>query len=228
MPDFDVDFCIKGRERVIDYVRHKYDVPPEEAEGKPPEENLKVAQIITFGKMKSKAVIRDVGRVLAIPYGDVDAIAKLVPNVLNVTLKEAFELEPEFQRLREACKKILRGVGIETGGCNVQFALDPKSDRFVVIEMNPRVSRSSALASKATGFPIAKLAALVAVGYSLDEIDNDITKKTPASIDTLPSHPYNAASSLKVDFSRRSPSCRSLLSSPRISSASGNMDFGSA
>ncbi len=88
--------------------------------------------------------------------------------------------DKEFQRLREACKKILRGVGIETGGCNVQFALDPKSDRYVVIEMNPRVSRSSALASKATGFPVAKLAALVAVGYSLDEIQNDITKKTPA------------------------------------------------
>lgn len=88
--------------------------------------------------------------------------------------------DKEHQRLREASKKIIEGVGVETGGCNIQFALDPQSDRWIVVEMNPRVSRSSALASKATGFPIAKLAALLAVGYSLDEIQNDITKKTPA------------------------------------------------
>lgn len=88
--------------------------------------------------------------------------------------------DKEHQRLREACKKIAEGVGIETGGCNIQFALDPQSDRWVVIEMNPRVSRSSALASKATGFPIAKIAALVAVGFHLDELKNDITEKTPA------------------------------------------------
>jgi DNA polymerase-3 subunit alpha len=99
MPDFDVDFCIKGRDRVIDYVRKKYDLP--EQEGSLPEERLKVSQIITFGKMKSKAVIRDVGRALGIPYGDVDAIAKLIPNVLNITLKEAFEKEPKFAELRE-------------------------------------------------------------------------------------------------------------------------------
>lgn len=98
MPDFDVDFCIKGRERVIQYVRDKYNLKVEE--GRPIEEFLKVAQIITFGKMKSKAVIRDVGRALGIPYSDVDAIAKMVPNVLNITLKEAFEMEPGFGQLR--------------------------------------------------------------------------------------------------------------------------------
>lgn len=91
--------------------------------------------------------------------------------------------DKEHQRLREACKKIAEGVGIQTGGCNIQFALDPHSDRWVVVEMNPRVSRSSALASKATGFPIAKIAALLAVGYSLDEISNDITRETPASFE---------------------------------------------
>ncbi len=100
MPDFDVDFCIKGRERVIDYVRDKYNFKPTVENSKPLEEILRVAQIITFGKMKSKAVIRDVGRVLGIPYSDVDAIAKLIPNVLNISLKEAYELEPEFQNLR--------------------------------------------------------------------------------------------------------------------------------
>jgi carbamoyl-phosphate synthase large subunit len=91
--------------------------------------------------------------------------------------------DKEIQRLREASKKIVAGVGVETGGCNIQYALDPQSERWVVVEMNPRVSRSSALASKATGFPIAKLAAMLAVGFSLDEIQNDITQKTPASFE---------------------------------------------
>jgi len=100
MPDFDVDFCIKGRDRVIDFVRKKYDL----AEGLP-EERLKVSQIITFGKMKSKAVIRDVGRAMGMPYTDVDAIAKLIPNQLNITLSEAFEKEPQFNQLRERDSK---------------------------------------------------------------------------------------------------------------------------
>jgi carbamoyl-phosphate synthase large subunit len=86
----------------------------------------------------------------------------------------------EYQRMRDAAAAIIRAIGVETGGCNIQFAVHPKTGRMVVIEMNPRVSRSSALASKATGFPIAKMAAKLAVGYTLDEIPNDITKKTPA------------------------------------------------
>ncbi|MBD3271433.1 MAG: carbamoyl-phosphate synthase large subunit [Elusimicrobia bacterium] len=86
----------------------------------------------------------------------------------------------EYQRMRDAAFKVIRAIGVETGGSNIQFAVDPQDGRMVVIEMNPRVSRSSALASKATGFPIAKIAALLAVGFRLDEIPNDITKKTPA------------------------------------------------
>ena len=78
---------------------------------------------------------------------------------------------------------MIRAVGVETGGSNIQFAVNPETDEIVVIEMNPRVSRSSALASKATGFPIAKIAARLAVGYALEEIDNDITRKTPASFE---------------------------------------------
>ncbi len=89
----------------------------------------------------------------------------------------------EYQRLRNATIRIMREIGVECGGSNVQFSLDPHSDRMVVIEMNPRVSRSSALASKATGFPIAKFAAKLAVGYTLDEIQNDITRETPASFE---------------------------------------------
>ena len=86
----------------------------------------------------------------------------------------------QYQKLRDASLDIIRAIGVETGGSNIQFAYSPESDELVVIEMNPRVSRSSALASKATGFPIAKIAAKLAVGYTLDEISNDITRKTPA------------------------------------------------
>ncbi|HEY5528350.1 MAG TPA: carbamoyl-phosphate synthase large subunit [Thermoleophilia bacterium] len=86
----------------------------------------------------------------------------------------------QYQRLRDASLAIIRAIGVETGGSNIQFAYSPETDELVVIEMNPRVSRSSALASKATGFPIAKIAAKLAVGYSLDEVRNDITRKTPA------------------------------------------------
>ena len=91
--------------------------------------------------------------------------------------------DEEYQRMRDAAFAIMREIGVETGGSNVQFAVDPKTGRQTVIEMNPRVSRSSALASKATGFPIAKIAAKLAVGYSLDELTNDITKTTPCSFE---------------------------------------------
>ncbi|MGL5510604.1 MAG: carbamoyl-phosphate synthase large subunit, partial [Microcoleaceae cyanobacterium] len=91
--------------------------------------------------------------------------------------------DKEYQRLRDASIKIIREIGVETGGSNIQFAINPVNGDLIVIEMNPRVSRSSALASKATGFPIAKMAAKLAVGYRLNEIKNDITKKTPASFE---------------------------------------------
>ncbi|MCP9272806.1 carbamoyl-phosphate synthase large subunit [Mycolicibacterium arenosum] len=99
----------------------------------------------------------------------------------SVTVAPAMTLtDREYQRMRDLGIAILREVGVDTGGCNIQFAIDPKDGRLIVIEMNPRVSRSSALASKATGFPIAKIAAKLAIGYTLDEIVNDITKETPA------------------------------------------------
>ena len=102
----------------------------------------------------------------------------------SITVAPAQTLsDPEYQQMRNAAFAVLRRVGVETGGSNVQFAVDPASGRQVVIEMNPRVSRSSALASKATGFPIAKIAARLAVGYTLDEIPNDITEVTPASFE---------------------------------------------
>jgi carbamoyl-phosphate synthase large subunit len=102
----------------------------------------------------------------------------------SITVAPAQTLtDKEYQRLRDASLKIIREIGVETGGSNIQFAVNPANGDYIVIEMNPRVSRSSALASKATGFPIAKLAAKLAVGYTLDEIPNDITKQTPASFE---------------------------------------------
>ncbi|AQT69347.1 Carbamoyl-phosphate synthase large chain [Anaerohalosphaera lusitana] len=99
----------------------------------------------------------------------------------SVTVAPAQTLtDKEYQMMRDASLKIIRAIGVETGGSNIQFSVNPENGKMYVIEMNPRVSRSSALASKATGFPIAKIASLLAVGYTLDEIPNDITKKTPA------------------------------------------------
>ena len=102
----------------------------------------------------------------------------------SITVAPAMTLtDREYQRMRDVSIAIIRAVGVDTGGCNIQFAIDPATGRMIVIEMNPRVSRSSALASKATGFPIAKIAAKVAIGYTLDEIPNDITQVTPASFE---------------------------------------------
>ena len=107
----------------------------------------------------------------------------------SITVAPAMTLtDREYQHLRDLSIGIIRSVGVDTGGCNIQFAVNPDDGRVVVIEMNPRVSRSSALASKATGFPIAKIAAKVAIGYTLDEIPNDITTRedgqsTPASFE---------------------------------------------
>ena len=102
----------------------------------------------------------------------------------SITVAPSMTLtDVEYQKLRDLSIEIIREVGVATGGCNIQFAVNPADGRIIVIEMNPRVSRSSALASKATGFPIAKIATKLAIGYTLDEIDNDITKSTPASFE---------------------------------------------
>ena len=126
-------------------------------------------------------VMRDVNdnAVIVCSIENVDAMG--IHTGDSVTVAPAQTLtDREYQTMRDASIAILREIGVETGGSNVQFALNPENGRMTVIEMNPRVSRSSALASKATGFPIAKIAAKLAVGYTLDEIDNDITRETPA------------------------------------------------
>ena len=106
----------------------------------------------------------------------------------------------DYRQLRDASFRALRAIGLESGGCNIQFALEPATGRTVIVEMNPRVSRSSALASKATGFPIAKIAAKLAVGYTLDELTNDITRKTPASFE--PAVDYCVVKIPRWDFAR--------------------------
>ena len=119
----------------------------------------------------------------------------------SITVAPAQTLtDREYQRMRDAALKIIREIGVETGGSNIQFALNPANGRMIVIEMNPRVSRSSALASKATGFPIAKIAAKLAVGYRLDEILNDITKKTPSCFE--PSIDYVVVKFPRWDFEK--------------------------
>src|ERR1700674_1270823 len=119
----------------------------------------------------------------------------------SITVAPAQTLtDKEYQRMRDAAAAIIRAVGVETGGSNIQFAVAPASGRMTVIEMNPRVSRSSALASKATGFPIAKIAAKLAVGMTLDEIPNDITKKTPCSFE--PTIDYVVAKIPKWQFEK--------------------------
>jgi len=119
----------------------------------------------------------------------------------SITVAPAQTLtDREYQRMRDASLKIIREIGVETGGSNIQFAVNPDNGRMVVIEMNPRVSRSSALASKATGFPIAKIAAKLAVGYTLDEIVNDITKMTPACFE--PSIDYVVVKIPRWDFEK--------------------------
>ncbi|MCX6142607.1 MAG: carbamoyl-phosphate synthase large subunit [Ignavibacteriales bacterium] len=119
----------------------------------------------------------------------------------SITVAPAQTLsDKEYQVMRDAAIKIIRQIGVETGGSNIQFAINPDDGRMIVIEMNPRVSRSSALASKATGFPIAKIAAKLAVGYTLDEIPNDITKETPASFE--PSIDYCVVKIPRWDFEK--------------------------
>ena len=119
----------------------------------------------------------------------------------SITVAPALTLsDKEYQRMRDAARRIIRRVGVETGGSNIQFAVNPANGRMLVIEMNPRVSRSSALASKATGFPIAKIAAKLALGYHLDEIPNDITRLTPASFE--PTIDYIVVKSPRWNFEK--------------------------
>jgi carbamoyl-phosphate synthase large subunit len=133
--------------------------------------------------------------------------------------------DKQYQELRDAAKKVISEIGVETGGSNIQFAVNPETGRVIVIEMNPRVSRSSALASKATGFPIAKIAAKLAIGYTLDEIPNDITKTTPSCFE--PVIDYIVVKIPRWDFDKfRSPNPESDVLGIQMKSVGEIMSFG--
>ena len=141
----------------------------------------------------------------------------------SITVAPAQTLtDKEYQLMRDAALRIIREIGVDTGGSNIQFAVHPETGRLVVIEMNPRVSRSSALASKATGFPIAKIAAKLAVGYTLDEIPNDITRETPASFE--PTIDYVVVKLPRFTFDKF-PQTRDLLG-PQMKSVGEAMSIG--
>ena len=141
----------------------------------------------------------------------------------SITVAPAQTLtDKEYQLMRDAALRIIREIGVDTGGSNIQFAVHPETGRLVVIEMNPRVSRSSALASKATGFPIAKIAAKLAVGYTLDEIPNDITRETPASFE--PTLDYVVVKLPRFTFDKF-PQARDLLG-PQMKSVGEAMSIG--
>ena len=146
-----------------------------------PVKSLLVEESVIGWKEYEMEVMRDCANnaVIVCSIENFDAMGVHTGDSITVAPAQTLT-DKEYQRLRDASLAILRKIGVETGGSNVQFAIDPRTGRMIVIEMNPRVSRSSALASKATGFPIAKIAAKLAVGFRLDEIRNDITRETPA------------------------------------------------
>src|ERR1700712_985349 len=149
-----------------------------------PSANVLIEESIYGGKEFELGLMRD-GKdnvVVVCSIENVDAMG--VHTGDSVTVAPAMTLtDREYQRMRDVALAIMRAVGVDAGGCNIQFAVEPTTGRLIVIEMNPRVSRSSALASKATGFPIAKISAKLALGYTLDEIPNDITRVPPAAFE---------------------------------------------
>ncbi len=177
-------FTLGGTGGGIAYNREEYDLIVASGLDASPIGEVQIDESVLGWKEYEMEVVRDRADncIIVCSIENVDPMG--VHTGDSVTVAPALTLtDKEYQRMRNASIAVLREIGVDTGGSNVQFALDPATGRMVVIEMNPRVSRSSALASKATGFPIAKVAAKLAVGYTLDEIQNDITGATPASFE---------------------------------------------
>src|SRR5512147_3098119 len=174
-------FTMGGTGGNIAYNREEFEKLIEWALAMSPVSQVLIEQSLIGWKEYELEVMRDLkdNVVIICPIENLDPMG--VHTGDSITVAPAMTLtDKEYQRMRDAALRIIREIGVDTGGSNIQFAVHPKNGDMVVIEMNPRVSRSSALASKATGFPIAKIAAKLAVGYTLDEITNDITRKTPA------------------------------------------------
>ena len=177
-------FTLGGTGGGIAYNREEYFEIVEQGLDASPTNEVLIEESVLGWKEFEMEVVRDRAdnAIIVCAIENVDAMG--VHTGDSITVAPSLTLtDKEYQRMRSASIAVLREIGVETGGSNVQFAVNPADGRMVVIEMNPRVSRSSALASKATGFPIAKIAAKLAVGYTLDELQNDITKATPASFE---------------------------------------------
>src|SRR5512137_273908 len=177
-------FTMGGEGGGVAYNRDEFDALAHRALDLSPTHTILVEESIIGWKEYELEVMRDRNDNVVI----VCSIENLDPMGIHtgdsITVAPAQTLsDKEYQRMRDAAIRIIREIGVDTGGSNIQFGTHPETGRMVVIEMNPRVSRSSALASKATGFPIAKIAAKLAVGYTLDELRNDITRETPASFE---------------------------------------------
>ncbi len=174
-------FTMGGSGSAIAYNRDEFDILVKRGLDQSPTTEVLVEESIIGWKEFEMEVMRDLDDnvVIICSIENFDPMGVHTGDSITVAPAQTLS-DKEYQRMRDASISVIREIGVETGGSNIQFACDPKSDRMIVIEMNPRVSRSSALASKATGFPIAKIAAKLAVGYRLWELPNDITKKTKA------------------------------------------------
>jgi len=177
-------FTLGGTGAGIAYNREEYEELIRWALDASPKHTVLVEQSVIGWKEFELEVMRDLNDnvVIICSIENVDPMGVHTGDSITVAPAQTLT-DKEYQRMRNAAIRIIREIGVDTGGSNIQFAVHPETGEMVVIEMNPRVSRSSALASKATGFPIAKIAAKLAVGYTLDEIPNDITRETPASFE---------------------------------------------
>ena len=177
-------FTLGGSGAAISYNREEFDAQVEHGLSESLRNEIMVEESVLGWKEYELEVMRD-GKdnfVVVCSIENLDPMGVHTGDSITVAPAQTLT-DKEYQRMRDAARMVVTEIGVTTGGCNIQFAIDPRSGRMIVIEMNPRVSRSSALASKATGFAIAKFAALLAVGYTLDELKNDITRVTPASFE---------------------------------------------
>ncbi|MEZ4379730.1 MAG: carbamoyl-phosphate synthase large subunit [Nannocystaceae bacterium] len=177
-------FTLGGAGAAISYNRDEFEAQAQHALSESLRSEILIEESVLGWKEYELEVIRDHkdNFIVICSIENVDPMG--VHTGDSITVAPALTLtDKEYQRMRDTARAVVNEIGVTTGGCNIQFAVDPQTGRQIVIEMNPRVSRSSALASKATGFPIAKIAAKLAVGYTLDELKNDITRVTPASFE---------------------------------------------
>ena len=179
-------FTLGGTGSGIAYNREDFDEMVERGLTQSPVHQVLVEESVIGWKEFELEVMRDAdnGFVVICSIENLDPMGVHTGDSITVAPAQTLT-DKEYQVLRDQAREVMERVGVETGGSNVQFAVHPETGRTLVIEMNPRVSRSSALASKATGFPIAKIAAKLAVGYRLHELPNDITRETPASFEPM-------------------------------------------